>query len=312
MNHRRANRAFTIVELLVVIVIIALLLGLLLPAVQAARSAAWQVVCRNKMRQIGLAIQNYHDTHQQFPPSKWGIEDASDPRSKHHVLTFILPYLEQQSLYDRFDFRYHWNDNANSDNLDASQRHLPQLFVCPEAPRDYFYGNKEYFVSDYAACEKITRSGGIKTMIENGVLADRPEYRGFNGILQPAAWGSDSYTVTAAMITDGLSNTMLFFENAGRPFQYQAGRVRKTVSASTSAVTGANWADHLAPTWIHDTCGPGGTQMFNCSNENEVYAFHPGGANFVYGDAAVHFHSEAMHPEVFVSRFTAFAADLAP
>ena len=98
---------FTLIELVAVIAILAVLIALLLPAVQAARAAAQRTVCANKMRQLGIAVHNYYSLYDQFPPSKWGTEAASNTRPKHHLLTFLLPFLEQESLYSRFDFRYH-------------------------------------------------------------------------------------------------------------------------------------------------------------------------------------------------------------
>lgn len=307
----RTAPGFALTELLVVIAIIALLLGLLLPAVQAARSTARSIQCRNNLKQIGLAIHHYQDAFGQYPPSKWGIESDTDQydRVKHHVLTFLLPFLEQQPLHARFDFGVDW-DHENNDP--ARRNHLA-VYRCPEAPHPPFYGNREFFVADYAACEKIINGGKIKLLFETGVAAPRPEYRGLNGILQPADrivnGRTSPYVVTESMLTDGLSNTMLFFECAGRPFRYKEGRTYNETPASAAPLTGADWASSLSPFHLHDACGPSGGQLFNCNNENEIYAFHVGGANFVYADGSVRFHAETMHPESFISCFTAFAGD---
>ena len=97
------RRGFTLVELLVVIAIIGILIALLLPAVQAAREAARRAQCSNNLKQIGLALHNYHDTAQSFPPAViWGAKGPAKPlRAYHHTwVTKILPYLEQQPLYD--------------------------------------------------------------------------------------------------------------------------------------------------------------------------------------------------------------------
>lgn len=110
ISRRRWLRGFTLVELLVVIAIIGVLAGLLLPAVQMAREAARRSSCQNNLRQIGIALTNYHDTHKRFPAGGYlGMPAATTPLPAYHHtwLTSILPQLEQQPLYEtiRFDLR---------------------------------------------------------------------------------------------------------------------------------------------------------------------------------------------------------------
>lgn len=114
--HRFVCRAFTLVELLVVITIIGILIALLLPAVQAAREAARRAQCQNNLKQIGLALQNYHSQWGIFPPaSHWypatndteksEIQRTNNPNLRENWVILILPFLEQQALYDKFDRR---------------------------------------------------------------------------------------------------------------------------------------------------------------------------------------------------------------
>jgi prepilin-type N-terminal cleavage/methylation domain-containing protein/prepilin-type processing-associated H-X9-DG protein len=104
------RRGFTLVELLVVIAIIGILIALLLPAVQAAREAARRTQCNNNLKQVGLALHNYHDSFKSFPPTAvWGAFDPANPtqqQSPYHPtwLTMILPHMEQQPLYDTVNF----------------------------------------------------------------------------------------------------------------------------------------------------------------------------------------------------------------
>jgi prepilin-type N-terminal cleavage/methylation domain-containing protein/prepilin-type processing-associated H-X9-DG protein len=323
----RHHRAFTLVELVVVIVVITVLAGVLFPAIQAARSSARRLQCTNKMKQIGLAIHNYNAQYNQFPPSKWGIEDKDDSRTKHHVLTFLLPYLEQQPIYQQFDFQYNWNDNIHSKNKEAAQNHL-SLFHCPNAPRHHFFKKEEHFVSDYAVAESMLRTEElqranadgevighpIKPLFTNHVISAREGTEMLHGMLQPASIKKNGktilYIITETSIGDGLSNTLMFEECSGRPMLYRNKEQLVLPATLEKENTGSDWANNQSPFYIRSTCGTNDMQLFNCNNK-EIYSFHSGGANFLYGDAAVRFHSEGIHPEIFISLFTAHAGDTA-
>ena len=274
--RRPASRGFTLVELLVVITIIGILVALLLPAVQAAREAARRMRCANNLKQIGLGILGYESTHGVFPPAS-----LHQPK-KHNMLTFILPYVEQQSVYEKYTFSEHWSNWANRP---ATQVDIA-LFLCPTAPHDHPY------VSDYATCEKI---GVYLDLIDAGTITRRSDW---TNLFQPCGQVS-----TMAAVRDGLSNTFMLFENAGRPQQYVLGR-----RGERDNISGARWADDEAGFWLHSQCD--GSPIINCNNNNEIYSFHPGGANFLYGDGSVHFHGESMDAETFVSLFTRAAGDL--
>ncbi|NLS94191.1 MAG: DUF1559 domain-containing protein [Planctomycetaceae bacterium] len=282
--------AFTLVELLVVIAIIGVLIALLLPAVQAAREAARRMQCKNHLKQIGLAILNYESVHRVLPMPK-----TEDP--DHNLLTFLLPYLEQQAIYDRYD----WNTNWSSTKNRPARENEIATFLCPTAPADRTCGNRRYFATDYATCENIDRSIS-RPLVAAGVISDRGNW--YN-LFQPFGEGPS----TVAAVRDGLSNTFMLFECSGRPLKYlQHGRRGDPDASPKEPISGAEWASSDAEFWIHEVCN--GSQMFNCSNRNEIYSFHPGGANFLYGDGTVHFHSETIDAETFVSLFTRAAGDV--
>jgi prepilin-type N-terminal cleavage/methylation domain-containing protein/prepilin-type processing-associated H-X9-DG protein len=122
---RKSRRGFTLIELLVVIAIIAVLIALLLPAVQQARESARRTQCSNNLKQIGLAIHNYHDSYTRFPLS------SIDPGlGKSGVFASILPYLDQGNAYQQYDFSL---GNTNAANLVAVSQKIP-AYLCPTAP----------------------------------------------------------------------------------------------------------------------------------------------------------------------------------
>jgi prepilin-type N-terminal cleavage/methylation domain-containing protein len=125
------RKAFTLVELLVVIAIVGVLLALLLPAVQNAREAANRLRCANNLKQLGLALHNYHDSQGAFPPGV--VADNSDLRNgRHSGLLVLLPYLEQQEVFGRYNLSLTWRSPAN---LSVAQTRVA-AFLCPSGPGD--------------------------------------------------------------------------------------------------------------------------------------------------------------------------------
>ncbi len=278
-SSRRSRPGFTLVELLVVIAVIGTLVALLLPAVQAARESARRAQCANHLKQIGLGMLNYESTHHVFPPTF-----GRSPN--HHLLTYLLPYIEQQVVYAKYTFAKNWSATENK----AARETDIATFLCPSAP-----GQRKY-ISDYAAGTRI-ESGVWKPLVSAGAITMRSEWV---NVFLSEAWRC----TRLAEVTDGLSNTFVLFEVAGRPDSYLRGGTLEP----NRTISGARWADDEGPFWVHSMCN--GTQLVNCSNNNEIFAFHTAGANFLYGDGTVRFHSEAIDPETFVSLFTRSAGDL--
>ena len=132
-KRRSATAAFTLVELLAVIAIIGMLLALLLPAVQAARSAARRTSCANNLHQIGVALQGHHGTHGHFPPG--GVEPRSIAGPEGRQLAwsaFLLPYLEQTSSYDRIDFAKAFDSPENA----STAAEIVPTYLCPSVSRE--------------------------------------------------------------------------------------------------------------------------------------------------------------------------------
>ena len=163
--------AFTLVELLVVIAIIGSLVGLLLPAVQAAREAARRLSCQNYLRQLGIALHNFENANKYFPPSSWAVSTASDPWSGQARL---LPYLEGDTLFQKIDFSKPYADQANKDlfppNGVAALR--VEVLVCPSEinsrPRLDSAGVAQHFPPNYGLCTGIFKVYDPATKTDGG------------------------------------------------------------------------------------------------------------------------------------------------
>ena len=186
------RRGFTIVELLVVIAIIGILIALLLPAVQAAREAARRSQCSSHLKQIGLALHNYHDSHKSFPP--FLINRAGSPSRIADVdkganwLVFLLPYVEQQPLYDQWDFHIPANQNPGR-SVELS------IYKCASDPQSS--GN----LCSYAGGQWARGNYGMNVSpCDHGVGSGNAGSLG--GV------GGANQVVRLAEITDGTSNTV--------------------------------------------------------------------------------------------------------
>src|SRR5262245_18405044 len=137
----RRRSAFTLIELLVVIAIIAILIGLLLPAVQTIREAAARLQCSNNLKQSGLAIHNYHETYGFLPPARadaapgfpvveFNVPAPATGTIAHGPAIFLLPIIEQDNLYKQYRFDLDWRHATNRPVV----RTTVKTFVCPSAP----------------------------------------------------------------------------------------------------------------------------------------------------------------------------------
>jgi prepilin-type N-terminal cleavage/methylation domain-containing protein/prepilin-type processing-associated H-X9-DG protein len=340
---RSQKRGFTLVELLVVIAIIGILVALLLPAIQAAREAARRSQCVNKMKQLGLAVLNYESARKVLPygstpnyigawkmgacPGVASTPPGSNGLRHHSLFSFILPYIEEQAVYDQIKFNFDWSDTAINTStgkkyVDAFSRDIDS-FLCPSTEN-----RPNMFTTDYNFISRIDQDEYCSK-----VDATAPSKRSVDKLLGMLTDTQNSIR----KVSDGMSKTIMFVESAGRPHHYVKGRTLKGLlweEVGTLAQPGAGggltdyqWGDggiaadgsdglyiywaskaNPKPTTVLSDC-PISSAVMNCDNWKGVYSFHSGGSNIVFGDGSVSFIKEDVAADTFVSLITRGAAD---
>ncbi|HOP76198.1 MAG TPA: DUF1559 domain-containing protein [Thermogutta sp.] len=305
---RKPRWGFTLVELLVVIAIIGILIALLLPAVQAAREAARRSQCTNNLKQLALAMQNYHDVYTRFPARQAGSGHQNTGSNDTHRgrlsgWVAVCPYMEQQSLYDQINALPHqapWN-NTSWYNVN-----IPAL-NCP---------------SDPASTPPTGTARGTVTYCMNGgdspidSFNNPPSSTSIRGVFHVFQWSS------MAEISDGTSNTALISERLRPRAQNSLGNVvglslgtnplacraaydasqKKYITGSFISDTppGFRWADGAA--WFAGFTTILPPNSASCANaadhwERGIYtpsSRHPGGVNVAFADGSVRFVSETV------------------
>ena len=314
---RKDRRGFTLIELLVVIAIIAILIGLLLPAVQKIREAANRMKCTNNLKQVGLGLHNYESTYGVFPTSGEGnfnnggtVITVMDTAS---TWTMLLPFLEQDNIYKQITPTVHYLNNPAGQ---APFQTAVSIYICPSNPSAN--GGKDsggYGICDYMPIaytdldDSGTRQAGNPAWRKDGIL--RRSFTDGTGVAASdgTLWGPVNVGGGApiASCTDGTSNTIAAIEDVGRGFNGVVNGKYSTPSGAKTLI--ARWAE---PDQANGVSGPPGMSngnskivnnnatplggpstcpwtTNNCGPNDEAFSYHTGGANAIFGDGHVQF-----------------------
>jgi prepilin-type N-terminal cleavage/methylation domain-containing protein/prepilin-type processing-associated H-X9-DG protein len=302
---RKSRRGFTLIELLVVIAIIAILVALLLPAVQQAREAARRSQCKNNLKQVGLALHNYHEAHACFPA--YNFMYSNWPVYEKHCgwVTNLLPYLDAEALYYSYDFDRSYYEPQNTVAVTTRLT----VMECPSTPggTGLISGSPSFdtiglslnpnaaaMSADYAG-----NNGFVNPVIEPIISADKWRRAGFfkrTGYPLPINPIRD--------ITDGTANTIAVWESAGRNRVFLFGEewAGQTAYAEHNSWAGGN--AFFCYGWNRNGTRYGPYAINATNFLAQPYSFHSGGVTTLLADGSVRFVSDSVNTSSFYALLT--------
>jgi prepilin-type N-terminal cleavage/methylation domain-containing protein len=330
MHHVFVKRrhGFTLIELLVVIAIIAILIGLLVPAVQKVREAAARTQCMNNLKQIGLALHAHHDTYKYLPPYGFDFQTAPPGNALGgqtqgaSAWGMILPFIEQGNVYRLGHIDLSVIDPRNlppNYGTDPAGAVTIPVYICPSTPDtvvDYgpyfaqFLGNQGTMIlgrTDYGIIRSL--SGTFTQSFAPASPSGDVGAMGVRGLAGPGG-GLISGKTRLLDIRDGTSNTIMVAEDAGRHQVYAKGvPVTPNAPGQVGWTLNAAWADYNTCIRVRGfdntgTIPDGGSCVINCNNVQQIYGFHTAGATALRADGSAQFLADSTAPGVVAAMVT--------
>lgn len=333
----RLRRGFTLLELAIVMVLVAIVFAILLLVLQRAQAQVWKMHCRNNLKNLGLGLHNYHDVFGQLPLNGFvsaqlaGMNEVKVENAQS-FLPPLINYTDSGDFINRYQWRKPTFDPANAKviKIPVSNFNCPfvpdsrgevNTFLLPKGTIVYSpFRTAEEYATTYGATDYIVHSGvteGFRktvyqegTIPKNGLGAVGP-IRIYVDAALAKALGSipANENVSKDDVKDGISNTILISESAGRNELWRKGRKISEKQdpeayARQKMMGGGGWADPFNQAWMNgrqaDGTGTNGPCAINCSNEPDagLYSFHAGGAHAALVDGSVRFLNEKLSPMI--------------
>jgi prepilin-type N-terminal cleavage/methylation domain-containing protein len=290
LGGSKLRRGFTLIELLVVIAIIAILVALLLPAVQQAREAARRAQCKSNLKQIGVAMHNYHDVHRTLPPGFIGVDLATGTPNINGMNSFgwgvfILPMLDQGTLYKDFNTKVSLLDPVNNPANEAPTQKILNAYRCPTdtALDVWTLGDSSgNFLVELSSSNYVGHFGTLE--LEDCELTPNQQCIG-DGVLY------HNSTTRFRDFTDGQSSTFVAGERrSGDPGDFNSTWVGASANGEEAMARILGIADH--------------TPNHEDAHLDDFSSMHVGGCHMLAGDGAVHFVGESLDEKVWKSLAT--------
>jgi prepilin-type processing-associated H-X9-DG protein len=319
-----------------VIAIIAILIGLLLPAVQKVRESAARTSCTNNLKQIGIAVLAFHDGKKYFPGNHRSPVAAS---IRERWFTRILPYLDQANISNLYDESTNW-DSATNLPLTSTQLNVA---VCPSTPNPNRLDGDPAPPNTWATATGVVAATDYAAVygLHPYFLTSNPSITTTNtgGLLVKSVGNTPDTPVAISDVTDGTSNTIWAVESAGKPFLYNGSpATQQSPNWQTTGVNGGGWARPASDIWLigsTDRTGttPGGPFTINTANgfahpsgypdtsaplalgtdgSGAIFSFHTKGANAVFADGSVHFISQDIAVTTIAALVTRAGGEVVP
>ncbi len=303
----RDNFGFTLVELLVVIAIIGVLIALLLPAVQQAREAARRMQCTNHIKQLGLAVHNYHDTFSKLPYNASPKIPATGTTIYRGASWFVrlFPFIEQSAAYNQLEFSNDWtHQDIPNPNTDVLSGLVVDGLHCPSSPLPETATWDKHGIAyvaqraSYVGIKGSSIQGGTTSVASTAPNRNMYGQAYYNGVITDIDPDNSATTIRFASIIDGTSNTMFVSEQS----DYQYDGIDK-FDCTSSGYWGGAWAAGGSNSWSHNVTvlrypigaykGNGNSAAYH--SNVALTSAHPGGVMGGLADGSVRFISETIN-----------------